>query len=128
MTWPPVAAKLVVNVALPSAPTVAVPRVTAPSLKVTMPVGTPAPGATAATVAVNVTAWPTTAGFSDDARATDVDAGLTVTVTTAEVLAGKAPLRRTAFSAWVPTPPPDTSTVAWPLASRNAKLTGVLPS
>ena len=29
-----------------------------PSLKVTVPVGVPAPGLTAATVAVKVTAWP----------------------------------------------------------------------
>src|SRR5262245_16259718 len=122
MTWPLAAAKLVVNLAVPSAPTGAVPRTTLPSLKVTMPVGAPAPGATAATVAVKVTAWPGTAGLTDEVRATVVDAGLTVTPTTAEVLAGKGPLRRTAFSAWVPTPS-DTGAVAWPLASSNAKLT-----
>src|SRR2546427_709988 len=38
----------------------------APSLKFTVPVGVPTPGATAATVAVNVTLWPNTDGFADD--------------------------------------------------------------
>ena len=33
-----------------------------PSLKVTVPVGVPPPGAGAVTVAVNVTDWPTTEG------------------------------------------------------------------
>ncbi len=35
-----------------------------PSLKVTVPLGVPAPGATAATVAVNVTRWPKTDGLA----------------------------------------------------------------
>ena len=39
-------------------------RVTAPSVKVTVPVGVPAPGATAATVAVKVTTWPKTEGLA----------------------------------------------------------------
>ena len=47
-----------VKVARPPASSVPVPRTVAPSLKVTVPVGVPAPGLTAATVAVNVTAWP----------------------------------------------------------------------
>ena len=55
MAWPPAAAKLVVRVARPSAPTAAVPRTVLPSSKVTVPVGVPAPGATAVTVAVKVT-------------------------------------------------------------------------
>ena len=58
MTWPPAAAKLVVNVAVPPVPTATIPRTTLPSAKVTVPVGVPAPGATAATAAVKVTAWP----------------------------------------------------------------------
>src|SRR3954451_10003857 len=85
MAWPPVAAKLVVNVALPPVPTATVPRTTLPSLSVTVPVGVPPPGATAATVAVKVTAWPVTAGLTDDPRATTVAARLTVTATAAEV-------------------------------------------
>src|SRR5438876_418616 len=43
----------------------AVPRMLAPSLKVTVPVGVPTPRATAATVAVNVTDCPETEGFAD---------------------------------------------------------------
>ena len=89
MTWPPAAAKLVVNVAVPPAPTATVPRTTLPSMKVTVPVGVPAPGATAATVAVKVTAWPVTAGLTDDVRATVVVARLTVSATAAEVLSVK---------------------------------------
>jgi hypothetical protein len=42
MAWPPAAAKLVVSVAVPSAPTAAVPRTVLPSKKVTVPVGVPA--------------------------------------------------------------------------------------
>src|SRR5258707_4769823 len=76
MTWPPAAAKLVVNVAVPPGPTATVPRTTLPSWNVTLPVGVPEPGATAATVAVKVTAWPGTAGLTDDARATVVAAPL----------------------------------------------------
>src|SRR5262252_8527180 len=104
MAWPPVAAKLVVNVALPPVPTATVPRITLPSLNVTVPVGVPAPGATAATLAVKVTAWPVTAGLTDDPRVSVVAARLTVTATAAESLAAK-PLtpKKEAVSAWVPT-------------------------
>ncbi|MEU6084281.1 hypothetical protein [Streptomyces sp. NPDC047108] len=35
-------------------------------VKVTVPVGVPEPGATGATLAVKVTAWPDTDGFGDD--------------------------------------------------------------
>jgi hypothetical protein len=40
------------------------PMVVVPSLKFTVPPGVPAPGATTATVAVNVTDWPKTDGFT----------------------------------------------------------------
>src|SRR4051794_35042757 len=86
MAWPPAAAKLVVNVARPPAPTPTVPRITVPSLNVPVRVGVPAPGATAPAVAVKVTAWPAPAGLTDDPRATVVAARLTVSATTAEVL------------------------------------------
>src|SRR6478736_349476 len=97
MAWPPAAAKVVVNVARPLNATATVPRMTLPSLKVTVPVktlpltpiGVPDPGATAATVAVKVTAWPVTAGLTDDPRATVVVAGFTVTTVAAEALAAK---------------------------------------
>ena len=128
MAWPPAAAKLVVNVAVPPVPTATVPRTTLPSLNVTVPVGVPAPGATAATVAVKVTAWPVTAGLTDDRRATVVAARLTVTAAAAEVLSAK-PLvpEKEAVSAWVPTPS-DTGRVAWPAASSGAEPSTVLPS
>ena len=53
---------------------VPVPRVAAPSLKVTVPVGTPTVDVT---VAVNVTDWPTHDGFRLETRAVPVAAGLT---------------------------------------------------
>ena len=42
-----------------------------PSRNVTVPVGIPEPGASAVIVAVNVTDWPKTDGFADEAT-TDV--------------------------------------------------------
>src|SRR3954447_9444339 len=128
MTWPPAAAKLVVNVAEPPAPTATVPRTTLPSLNVTLPVGVPPPGATAATVAVKVTAWPVTAGLTDDRRATVDAAGLMVTVVAAEVLSVK-PLgpEKEAVSEWVPVPS-DTGMVAWPAALTDARPRTVAPS
>src|SRR5262245_17152039 len=128
MTWPLAAAKLVVNIAVPLGPTGAVPRTTLPSLKVTVPTGTPAPGARTETVAVKVTAWPMTDGLSDDARATDVDAGLTVSARAAELLFAKpaVPVKE-AVSVWLPTPS-DTGRVAWPAALTCAVPSTVLPS
>src|SRR5213593_233064 len=60
--------------ALPVAPSVAVPIVTAPSLNATVPVGTPVAGATGRTVAVSVTACPTVDGFGVEVRVVVVDA------------------------------------------------------
>src|SRR5213078_4106364 len=53
--WEPTASVLVTNVAWPEPFRVPVPRVLEPSLKVTVPVGVPAPGLLAVTVAVKVT-------------------------------------------------------------------------
>src|SRR5207244_658538 len=53
---------------------------------VTVPVGVPAPGATAATVAVKVTAWPNTVGLGDAATVMALLPWFTVTVLDAEVL------------------------------------------
>ena len=47
---------------------VAVPSTVAPSLNVTVPVGTPVGGATAVTVAVNVTACPVVEGLGVEVR------------------------------------------------------------
>jgi hypothetical protein len=65
-----------------------------PSLKTTLPVGVPVPGAIDLTVAVNVTLWPKVEGFRDDVSVVDVEARFTVCVSVGEVLAEKfvAPL------------------------------------
>ena len=68
---------LIVNVALP-ADNVPVPRVTVPSRNVTVPDGLLAPGATTVTVAVKVTDWPKTDGFTEDATLTVLLSLLTV--------------------------------------------------
>src|SRR3954452_21336723 len=137
MTWPPAAAKRVVNVAVPPVPTATVPRATLPSLKVTVPVGVPPPGATAATVAVKVTAWPVTAGLTDDRRATVVAAGLTVTGAAAEGLSANPMVReavgnpkgaREGGGQPVVADPRDTGMVARPAASSGAEPSSVLPS
>src|SRR5262249_59959806 len=92
MTWSPAAAKVVLNAAVPPGPTGTVPRTTLPSMKVTVPVGPPIPGARTETTAVKVTAWPVAAGLTDDVRATVVAARLTVTPTAAEALFAKLPV------------------------------------
>src|SRR5438552_1359068 len=61
----------------------------APSLKFTEPVGVPTPGATAATVAVNVTLWPNTDGLADDVSVVVVLDWFTTCVSTALVLVVK---------------------------------------
>src|SRR5438093_13047391 len=60
--------------ALPVAPSVAVPITVAPSLNVTVPVGTPVAGATGRTVAVSVTACPAAGALFEEARVVVVDA------------------------------------------------------
>jgi hypothetical protein len=56
-----------------------------PSLNVTVPVGVPAPGLSAITVAVYVTDCPTTDGFTNDVRAVLVPAWLITWVIALEV-------------------------------------------
>src|SRR5262249_36574188 len=76
-----------------------------PTRNVTVPLGVPDPGATAATVAVNVTARPVTPGLADDPRAAAVAARLTLTAAVAELLPVKPALpAKEAVSAWLPTP------------------------
>jgi hypothetical protein len=65
---------------------VPLPSVAAPSLKVTEPVGVPAPGATAATVAVKVTVCPYTLGLAEELTDVVVLAWFTVCVSGAAVL------------------------------------------
>ena len=72
----PAASADVVKVATPAA-SVPVPIEDPPSRKVTDPVAVPAPGATAETVAVNVTDCPNADGFSDEVSAVVEPAWLT---------------------------------------------------
>ena len=65
---------------------VAVPTVVAPFFNVTVPVGVPLPGATVTTVIVKVTDLPSVDGFSEEVSLVELDALLTVSVRTAEVL------------------------------------------
>jgi len=65
MAWPPTESEGVENVAVPPL-RFALPLMGTPlSLKITLPVGVPVPGFTAATVAVNITHWPKTDGLAD---------------------------------------------------------------
>jgi hypothetical protein len=84
----PTASEEVVKLALPPE-SVAVPRVTAPSTKLTVPVGVPEPGVTAETVATKVTDWPNTVGFKVDDAVAELLALLTVCVMAVEVLPPK---------------------------------------
>jgi hypothetical protein len=67
------------NVATPEPLRVtAVPRAVTPSMKITEPVGTPAPGATALTVSVRVIDAPVSEGLDDEVSELDVVATFTV--------------------------------------------------
>jgi hypothetical protein len=79
----------VLNAAVPLLLSVPVPRVVVPSINVTVPVGVPAPGELAVTLAVNVTDWPKTEGFGAEATLT-VKAGLTFWLTALDVLVVKS--------------------------------------
>ncbi len=84
--WEPTASVLVTNVAWPEPFRVPVPRVLEPSLKVTVPVGVPAPGLLAVTVAVKVTDCPDTDGLAEELTDVAVLAFFTVWVSALEVL------------------------------------------
>ena len=71
------------------ASSVAVPRIVDPSLKVTVPVGTPAPGAATLTVAVKVTGAVVMDGLNDEASTVTVEATVTVWSNDDEVLAAE---------------------------------------
>jgi hypothetical protein len=77
--WAPTLSVLVLKVAVFPV-RVPVPSVVAPSLKVTMPLGVPAPGEVTLTVAVNVTDCPKTDGVPEEATVVVVAALLTVWV------------------------------------------------
>ena len=64
--WLPTVRFEMLNVAVSELFSVPVPRIVEPSSKVTVPVGMPAPGALALTVAVKVTDWPNTEGVTEE--------------------------------------------------------------
>jgi hypothetical protein len=82
----PTGSEVTVSDAIPAESSVALPRGTAPSKKVTIPVGVPAPGACGATVAVKVTDCPNTGEAADETTEVVVAAALTVCVSTEDVL------------------------------------------
>jgi hypothetical protein len=94
LRFPPAALKAVTQVATPALK-VWLPPVQAivppPSLKATVPVGLPAPGATTATVAVRVTLCPVTDGLVPDSRDVVVSALSITWVTVFEVDPWKLP-------------------------------------
>lgn len=81
--------EVVEKVATPEPFIALVPSVAAPSLNVTVPVGTPVPGLSALAVAVNVTFWPDTDGFAEEAIAEVVADLFTVCVRATDALAVK---------------------------------------
>ena len=76
-------------VALPLARVTAEPKLVPSILNCTVPVGVPEPGDTGATVAVNVTDWSATDGFSDEVTVVVVLAWFTVCDTPVDVLVAK---------------------------------------
>ena len=84
----PTARADVEKVALPPE-SVALPMETPASRNVTVPVGVPTAGATALTVAVKVTAWPNSDGFTELVTAVVLVPVATVCVIAAELLAVK---------------------------------------
>jgi len=88
MVWLPKARTEVVKVALPP-DSVPVPIEMPPSRNVTVPVGVPAPGATAFTIAVKVIAWPNTVGLTDEVTELEDEALFTDWVIAADALAAK---------------------------------------
>src|SRR5260370_37430286 len=109
MECAPTARAEVVNVALPLPFSVPVPSVVEPSLKVTVPVGTPLAGGVAVTVAVNVTGWLNTEGLDDELTAVVVAAAAEFTTCGAAfplLLAHPVAPGKVAVMGWRPTPNP----------------------
>ena len=65
----PAASTEVISVASPEESSAALPNGDAPSRNLTVPTGLPDAGASTLTVAVNVTAWPKTEGFTEELTA-----------------------------------------------------------
>src|SRR5205814_1858251 len=102
-------------VALPPVKLTAAPKLTSSILNWTVPVGVPAPGATAPTVAVKVIDCPNTEGFAAALRVVAVLALVTVWVRLGEMLALKLPSPPyTRESVWLATASVALVKVAWP--------------
>src|SRR5207245_133293 len=94
---------------------VTVPSTVAPSLNVTVPVGTPAADVT---VELSVTAWPLVEGLGLEVRLVEVAAGFTIWVTVGDVLAAIVALPLyVAESGWLPTVRVVVTSEALPLPS-----------
>ena len=97
-----------------------VPRVFGPSLKVTVPVATPPPGALAVTAAVNVTGWLYTEGFAEELTAVVVASLVTTCGEPPSVpLLFAQPLApvKAAVRVWLPTASAAVLKAAWPAPS-----------
>jgi len=98
-------------------------------MKITFPVGVPAPGAVALTTAVNVIAWPDVDGLSDELSVVVVAAWLTVWASAVELAKAKAASPPyLAVMVWDPTLSPVLVNVATPLAFSVPVPSVVLPS
>src|SRR6266566_4029608 len=86
MECEPTASVLVTNIAWPEPSRVPVPRGLEPSLKVTVPVGVPAPGLFAVTVAVKVTGCPDTEGLAEEVTPVVVPGIVVVVVVDVDVV------------------------------------------
>src|SRR6266403_611018 len=84
--WEPTASVLVTNVAWPAPFRVPVPSALGPSLKVTVPVGMPAPAVFAFTVAVKVTGCPDTEGLAEEVTPEVVPGSVVVVVVDVDVV------------------------------------------
>src|SRR5204863_2199820 len=116
-------------VAWPGPCRVPVPRVLAPSLKVTVPVGVPAPGLLAVTVAVKVTDCPDSDGLAEELTSVAVLAFFTVWVSVLEVLPLKVALPPyDAVIGCAPTASVLVTNVAWPEPSRVPVPSALGPS
>ena len=110
----PTARAALENVALPPL-SVPVPNTVAPFLNVTVPVGVPLPGATAATVAVNVTDWPNTDGLCEEITTVELPALFTVWDSVDDVLVAYAALPEyTPVTEWLPTANAEVVNFAFP--------------
>src|SRR5207247_8856464 len=116
-------------VPVPPAASLALTMDVAPSVNVTVPVGLPAPGAAARTVAVRVTAWPTIDGLTSATTAVVVAAWPTTWFKVNEVLPTKTvspPYE--AVMEWEPTERLERVKVACPAEVRGALPRTTLPS